>query len=130
MRSPRAETRHNAIDAQVYHGQGAVTFSRSPALCRAALSLRRRDEVIKRAFNPPPKRNSEILGKKGRSKLPEKYRGIGYSVAREGDGHWVWKLHPEKQRDWPVTTGKERGSQDSAIEAAHRAIDRLLKSGV
>jgi len=66
--------------------------------------------------------------RKGGPPAPEKYRGIEYSVAKQGEGAWTWQVRP--QPGGPVQTtisGTARGmNKNPAIEAAHRAIDKML----
>jgi hypothetical protein len=63
---------------------------------------------------------------------PEKYRGVEYSVAKKADGLWAWTLHPRTESGGPlaagtVLSGTAKGmNQSTAVDAAHRAIDKLL----
>lgn len=62
---------------------------------------------------------------------PEKYRGVDYSVAKQSEGTWVWKVQPQAERGTrPISgqsmSGTTRLGQNEAVEAAHRAIDKLL----
>ena len=58
---------------------------------------------------------------------PEKYRGVEYSVAKEAEGLWVWKLHPNPVRIGAVRSGKVRGmNKRTAVDAALQAIDKML----
>jgi hypothetical protein len=60
---------------------------------------------------------------------PEKYRGVEYSVAKQGEGVWVWKLHPETEQRSAVISGTARGMKKvTAVDAAHQAIDKMLAS--
>lgn len=65
---------------------------------------------------------------KNKRQMPraEKYRGIEYSVAKQADGKWAWKLHAKTERLAPTLSGTAKGTQNDAIEAAHRAVDKLL----
>lgn len=66
-------------------------------------------------------------GKKKRPNAgPEKYRGVGYSIAKQGEGTWVWKLQAKTERGAQTISGTTRAGQNEAIEAAHRAVDKLL----
>lgn len=60
--------------------------------------------------------------------IPEKYRGIEYSVSDRGNGKWVWKLHRKLVAGavQPIISGAVRGGQDEAISAAKAAIDKEL----
>ena len=78
-------------------------------------------------LNTPPKLRQEMTGKKKRQMSgPEKYRGIEYSVAHQGEGIWTWKLHHKPERAGPIIAGTTKGGQNEAIEAAHRAVDKML----
>ena len=62
-------------------------------------------------------------------KIPEKYRGIQYSVSNNGNGKWGWKLHLTLKHNVdmsPVISGEVSGTQDDAIAAAEAAIDKEL----
>lgn len=68
-----------------------------------------------------------IAGKKKRPAAgPEKYRGIQYSIAKQGEGTWVWKLQAKTEHGAQTISGTTRLGQNEAIEAAHRAVDKLL----
>jgi hypothetical protein len=73
-----------------------------------------------------------MTGPKKRQKPgPERYRGIEYSVANKGEGVCTWKLHPKKEQAAPIMSaptisGTTKGGHNEAIEAAHRAIDKML----
>lgn len=61
--------------------------------------------------------------------IPEKYRAVEYSIARQSDGAWTWKLEPKKDREWPIAFGTTKGTKNNAIEAAHREIDKMIAAG-
>ena len=61
--------------------------------------------------------------------VPEKYRGVDYSIARQSDGAWTWKLEPKKDREWAIASGTAKGTKNNAIEAAHREIDKMIAAG-
>jgi hypothetical protein len=58
------------------------------------------------------------------------HRGIGYSVSDEGDGVWMWRLHPPIRPEdamvfRPIHTGQVIGTREDAAKAAELAIDVL-----
>jgi hypothetical protein len=60
---------------------------------------------------------------------PEKYRGVAYSVAKQAEGLWGWKLHPDTAPKGAVISGTARSmSKGTAVDAAHQAIDKMLTS--
>lgn len=68
-----------------------------------------------------------IPGKKQRPKPgPEKYRGVEYSIAKQGEGTWEWKLRAKTEHGAQTISGTTRLGQNEAVEAAHRAVDKLL----
>jgi hypothetical protein len=94
-------------------------------------AARRRREANRRARNAPERplagapdsdRPARRPGRAG----PEKYRGVEYSVAKHGEGAWLWKLRTPGETGAPAPSGTVRGRQNDAIEAAHRAIDKVL----
>jgi hypothetical protein len=71
--------------------------------------------------------NKESAGKKRRPTAgPEKYRGVEYSIVKQGEGTWVWKLKAKTEHGAQTISGTTRLGQNEAIEAAHRAVDKLL----
>jgi hypothetical protein len=86
----------------------------------------RRDIGVRRATDAPPKYRQASGPKKRPGTVAEKYRGVEYSIVKQGEeGPWAWKLRPRQLGD-PVISGTAKGRQNDAIEAAHRAIDKLL----
>jgi hypothetical protein len=61
-------------------------------------------------------------------KTPAPYRGIEYAVSDNGDGTWVWKLHPKVTPGvaGEIKSGTVPGTQADAIAAAEAAIDAML----
>jgi hypothetical protein len=79
-------------------------------------------EELKRGTERLPNRNSG-------SNALETYRGVEYSVAKDVEGLWVWKLHPDTVRIGAVRSGKVRGmNKRTAVDAALQAIDKMLDS--
>jgi hypothetical protein len=70
--------------------------------------------------------NKETGRNKRQMAGPETYRGIQYSVTKQADGKWAWKLHAKIAPLAPMLSGTAKGTQNNAIEAAHRSIDKLL----
>jgi hypothetical protein len=61
--------------------------------------------------------------------VPEKYRGIEYAVAKQAEGAWTWKVQPAPGPVRTIISGTVKGlNKNPAIEAAHRAIDKMLDS--
>jgi len=61
--------------------------------------------------------------------LPQKYRGVEYSVAKKAEGLWTWQLHLKPAPGGPITSGTAKGmNANAAIEGALRAIDKMLDS--
>lgn len=90
-------------------------------------AARRRIEANRRARrNAPAAPDSGRPAKRPGRAGPEKYRGVEYSVAPHGEGSWIWKLRAPGENGAPAPTGTVRGRQNDAIEAAHRAIDKVL----
>jgi hypothetical protein len=57
----------------------------------------------------------------------EKYRGVEYSIVRQTEGAWAWNIQPKVDQRGAITSGVAKGlNKDSAVEAAHRAIDKML----
>jgi hypothetical protein len=89
-------------------------------------SARRRSAASRRPHNAPAAPDTERPVRRTGRAGPEKYRGVEYSVAKHGDGAWIWKLRATSENGPPAPSGTVRGRQDDAIEAAHRAIDKAL----
>lgn len=91
---------------------------------------RRMTDTIRRALNTPAKLEKETVMRKGGSTIPEKYRGVEYWVAKQAESAWTWQLHPKMEHGGrPVTSGIARGmNQNAAVEAAYRAIGKMLNT--
>jgi hypothetical protein len=85
------------------------------------------DEACRRAEKDFVVVNRDSAGKKRRPiSGPEKYRGVEYVVAKQGEGTWAWRLQAKTEHGAQTISGTTRLGQNEAIEAAHRAIDELL----
>jgi hypothetical protein len=89
-------------------------------------AARRRKEASRRARSAPDAADTGRPAKRPGRAGPEKYRGIEYAVAAHGEGSWIWKLRMAGEKGAPAPSGTVRGRQNDAIEAAHRAIDKVL----
>ena len=89
-------------------------------------AARRRREANRRARKAPAALDSGRPPKRPGRAGPEKYRGVEYSVAPHGEGSFIWKLRAPGENGAPAPSGTVRGRQNDAIEAAHRAIDKVL----
>jgi len=57
----------------------------------------------------------------------EKYRGVEYSIVRKTEGAWAWNIQPKVDQRGAITSGVARAmNKNAAVEAAHRAIDKML----
>ena len=67
--------------------------------------------------------------RKGGGRAPEKYRGVEYAVSKKAEGLWAWTLPARKEAGGGVIAGTAKGmNQNAAVDAAHRAIDKLLST--
>ena len=58
---------------------------------------------------------------------PEKYRGVEYSVSKKTEGLWAWTLHAPTELGGSTLSGTAKGmNQHAAVDAAYRAIDKML----
>jgi hypothetical protein len=94
-------------------------------------AARRRRDAMRRAPKAPDRTLGGALDSGRPAKRPgragpEKYRGVEYSVAPHGEGSFIWKLRAPGENGAPAPSGTVRGRQNDAIEAAHRAIDKVL----
>jgi hypothetical protein len=69
-------------------------------------------------------------GDKPRMAAGEKYRGVTFSIPRNDDGIWHYKIHPghlSASRPRPATASTEGySSREAAVEAAKQAIDAWI----
>jgi hypothetical protein len=97
---------------------GSPYSEEEPARRRAAANRRARHAAVAAESGRPAKKP----GHTG----PEKYRGVAYSVTPHGEGQWIWKVRAASESGAPAPSGTVRGRPNDAVEAAHRAIDKVL----
>jgi hypothetical protein len=98
---------------------GGSPYSEEETARRRAAANRRARHAAEAAENGRPAKKPGHTG-------PEKYRGVAYTVAPHGEGQWTWKLRAASEGSAPAPSGTVRGRPNDAVEAAHRAIDKVL----
>jgi hypothetical protein len=80
-----------------------------------------------RLAKKPKRKGWDMAAQTHATRRTEKYRGVEYSVVRQTEGAWAWNIHPKDDQRGAITSGVATGlNKNPAVEAAHRAIDKML----